>query len=160
MSDDAERVFSSYVCAKTVMIISNGGCASPAMLVAILKLMHLNAAHFWCVCAPSDAWLVGSRATQTVSCDLALLTLKYTRPRVEFHLAKANNEESEQRGRSIMTNVVFVCVMDVTFYPRAFVESDKIREAELSFSFTFETLAKSLRASGDFSHEGEVTLPK
>lgn len=59
-----------------------------------------------------------------------------------------------------MTNVVFVCVMDVASYPRAFVDSDEIREAELSFSFTFETLAKSLRASGDFSHEGEVTLPK
>lgn len=99
--------------------------------------MHLNAAH---LC---------SRATQTVSCDPALLTLKYTRPRVEFHSAKANKEESEQRGRSIMTNVVFVCVMGVAFYPRSFVKSDGLREAELSIGFTFETLAKSLRASGD-----------
>lgn len=45
-----------------------------------------------------------------------------------------------------MTNVVFVCVMGVAFYPQAFVESVEIREAELSFRFAFETLAGSLRA--------------
>lgn len=48
-----------------------------------------------------------------------------------------------------MTNVVFVCVMGVAFYPRAFVKSDGLREAELPIGFTFETLAKSLRQSGD-----------
>lgn len=61
-----------------------------------------------------NARLVGRRATQP-QCNPALSTLKYTRPRVEFHSAKANKEESEQRGRSVMTNVVFVCVMGVAF---------------------------------------------
>lgn len=78
------------------------------MLVAILKLMRLNA------CVHSNARSVRRRATQP-ACNPALSTLKYTHPRVEFHSAKANKEESEQRERSIMTNVVFVCVMDVVF---------------------------------------------